>query len=149
MKRIAGFLLVLSTLMVSSAAYATTYIIETLTCNLDDADVDDSQVYLSLYGTANQFSYFQLDNSDRDDLERNAIDAFQLHTFDLGDLTSAVVELVGDDGWCFEWIAINDTSTGRVWTFYYGTWLDGDSRAPQLVVCTPESEFSGFCSAVR
>src|SRR5687768_7413934 len=141
MKRLAGFLLVLSTVLVSSSAYAKTYIIETLTCNLSDADVDDSQVYLSLYGTASQVSQFQLDNSGRDDLERGAIDAFRLHTFDLGDLTSAEVELVGNDGWCFEWIAISDTERGTIWTFYYDSWLDGDTSAPQLVFCILESDF--------
>lgn len=145
MKRIAGFLLVLSTLMVSSSAYAKTYVIHTLTCDRDKAGMDDSDVYLTLYGTVRTVREFHLDNPDRDDFERRHTDAFRLNTRDLGDITGAEVALDGDDGWCFEWISISDPSSGKVWTFSYSGFLDNDDEDPPEVTCTLESAFNGVC----
>ncbi len=127
MKRIAGFLVVLSTLMVSSSAYAHLFLVETLTCDRNDAGTDDN-IYVNIFGTLTSSQAKELDNPE-DNFERGRYDAFALNIADIGDVIGVDVKIDGDDGWCFDWIKITDLeSCGRTWTFYYESWLDDDNH---------------------
>jgi hypothetical protein len=147
MKKIIGLLVLLATVMVNSAVYATVHNIETKTCNQKDADNDDSFIYLSIYGSAGEVNEFHLNNKDRDDFERGATDSFLLSTLTLGEIDSIMVALYGTDGWGFNWIAITDTAHKEVWTFTYNSFIDGNSEYPPRVSCFLESAHHGACSA--
>jgi hypothetical protein len=146
MNKLAGFLLILSMLLVSSSAYANSYIINTTTCNKEDAGTDDN-VFLTLFYSGSHFTDI-LDQPRRNDFGRATLEAFRFNTPPAGDIVSAEVALGGDDGWCLGDIWISDTTRGKVWTFSYGSWLDGhDIRFPSRVLCTlpSPSAVAGSC----
>jgi hypothetical protein len=137
MNKLAGFLLILSMLLVSSSAYANSYIINTATCNREDAGTDDSVLLTLFYSGSPGHFTDTLDDAGRNDFERRQLEAFRFDTPTAGDIVSAEVALVGNDGWCLGSISISDTTLGKVWTFFYNSWLDGnDIRFPSRVSCT-------------
>lgn len=147
MNKLAGFLLILSTLLVSSSAYANTYFVNTKTCDKQDANTDDSVLLTLVYSGAPGRVTTALDVAGRNDFERGQLEAFEFVTPTAGDIVSAEVALRGNNGWCFVSISISDTSRGKVWTFFYNKgWLDGDDpEFPSRVSCTLTSSVGGDC----
>jgi hypothetical protein len=139
------FLTLLMALTGSSVASAREYLIQTRTCSVSDADNDESYIYLSVFGTANDVMDFHL-NSGRNDFETGAVDAFSLKTASFGEVESVLVRIEGGDGWCFEWIKITDPKTGVFWKVTYESFIDGDSSWPSVVYCPVNDERKGMCS---
>jgi PLAT/LH2 domain len=149
MNKLAGFLLILSMLLVSSSAYANRYIINTGTCQREDAGTDDTVLLTLFYSESPGHFTGMLDRAGRDDFQRAQLEAFLFDTPTAGDIESAEVALIGNDGWCLVLISISDTTRGKVWTFSYNSWLDGnDNRFPWRISCTLPSPDAvvGSCS---
>lgn len=139
------FLTLLIVLTGSSVASAREYLVQTRTCSVEDADNDESYIYLSIYGTAHDVSSLHLHTS-RDDFETGAIDTFTLNTRYLGEIESMLVQISGNDGWCFEWIKITDPQTGAFWRVTYNAFIDGNSPWPSAVYCPLADGRTGVCS---
>ena len=45
---------------------------------------------------------------------------------DIGEVTGLQVDLVGNDGWNFQYIIVRNTNTMDETIFRYNSWLDGD-----------------------
>jgi hypothetical protein len=146
MKAKAIFFSLLTALTASSAASAQNYLIQARTCSQEDAGNDDSYIYISIYGQLDQVSKFHL-NSPRNDFRWGATDSFQLSAAPLGKIKSIDVEIVGKDGWCFDWIKITDVRTRETWAFFYHAFIDGNSEWPSIVHCSLYDRYHGTCRA--
>merc|ERR1712156_1082089 len=112
--------------MVVAVAAADTWEVYVRTSNIEYANVDDSDVYIELYGSAGASGPLLLDASGRDDLERGHTDKFTFTFSDVGEVDRLRVWLDGTDGWHGEDIVLYNSNTHAEYTFLVNRWLDDE-----------------------
>ncbi|MDI1476809.1 PLAT/LH2 domain-containing protein [Polyangium sp. y55x31] len=123
------------------------YLISARTCSVEDADNDDSYIYLTINGSTGRLNNHHLHSPSRDDFETGATDVYRINAPNLGTIRNMIVRISGNDGWCFEWIKVTDVATGANWRVTYNAFIDGDSEWPPIVYCPLEGRHEGVCSA--
>jgi PLAT/LH2 domain len=88
----------------------------------------DSNVYVTLYGTAGSSDELVLDNAGNN-FEQAAVDLFSLNLGELGDLQRVRVRHDNTGfgpGWFLDRIQIRNETTDQEWTFPCNRWLARD-----------------------
>jgi len=105
-----------------------TWLITTLTSDVEFAETTNN-VRLNINGGKGVSRNLIIGQLDRDTTREFRFEK----VYDVGNVQTLRVELLGNDGWHFESITIKNIDRQRQYLFNYNNWIDADSSYPRIV----------------